>query len=82
MFGSIRDNAGGIAEMSGMEDEIRVLTDATSNTTTEIGKDFAIGSVAFVSQFAHVDMLHAFVDAMIPYWFSAMTMGAVGRAAH
>mmetsp|Transcript_16560 Transcript_16560/g.26245 ORF Transcript_16560/g.26245 Transcript_16560/m.26245 type:complete len:793 (-) Transcript_16560:79-2457(-) len=40
-----------------------------------------------VEQFSHVDILHAFpfagllVGAMIPYWFSAMTMGAVGKAA-
>jgi len=107
-FGPISDNAGGIAEMSGMEDSVREKTDAldaAGNTTAAIGKGFAIGSAAFVSlalfsgymtvlqsrnidKFAHVDMLHAFpfagllVGAMIPYWFSAMTMGAVGRAAH
>merc|ERR1712013_876422 len=107
-FGPISDNAGGIAEMSGMADEVRQRTDsldAAGNTTAAIGKGFAIGSAAFVSlalfsgymtilqsrdvaQFATVDMLHAFpfagllVGAMIPYWFSAMTMGAVCRAAH
>eukprot|EP01083_Nonionella_stella_P055108 145451_1 len=107
-FGPISDNAGGIAEMSGMDENVRERTDcldAAGNTTAAIGKGFAIGSAAFVSlalfsgymtilqsrdvvKFSHVDMLHAFpfagllVGAMIPYWFSAMTMGAVGRAAH
>merc|ERR1719218_524559 len=100
-YGPISDNAGGIAEMSGLPSEIRDKTDAldaAGNTTAAIGKGFAIGSAclvglalfgAFITRIEQetVDILKPvqfcglLFGAMLPYWFSAMTMTAVGNAA-
>jgi inorganic pyrophosphatase len=101
-FGPISDNAGGVAEMSGLPTEIRDLTDsldAAGNTTAAVGKGFAIGSAclvglalfgAFITRIGDtsVDILMPvqfaglLVGAMNPYFFTAMTMKAVGDAAY